>query len=68
MKKQYVKPKIEIIVPRYKPVMQGLTIIISGQTTPEESDANQSFFDDETDMSGNDSEYINWKSINVWED
>lgn len=64
MKKTYVEPATEIVIPRSPELMQGLVIPISGGTTPEESDAKQMPFGEDID----ESDYIKWSSDKLWED
>ena len=56
-KKTYEYPETMVIKTTSQPLMINIG---SGETTPEESDANNSFFDD-------DDEYCS-HSINVWDD
>ena len=56
-KKTYEYPETMVIKTTSQPLMINIG---SGETTPEESDANNSFFDD-------DDEYTS-HSINVWDD
>ena len=70
MKKTYIRPLMEIIAPKYSDIMQGINIPISGGTTPEESDAKQFLFNEDEDLDyyDNETDYINWPSVNLWRD
>ena len=68
MKKTYIKPSTEVVIPKYPEFMQGLIIPISGGTTPEERDAKQMpFGDNSLDESGS-TDHIKWPSHKLWED
>ena len=55
--KKYVAPLTEICVNYCQPLMINIG---SGETTPEESDANLDFLDEDEDYGGH--------SLNVWDD
>lgn len=56
-KKTYEYPETMVIKTTSQPLMINIG---SGETTPEESDANNSFFDDDDEYGSH--------SINVWDD
>lgn len=60
MKKNYIKPSAESASLNTYEIMQGLQIPISGGTTPEESDAKQTFFSEEEDDGWQQSDYNLW--------
>ena len=57
IKKTYVCPETMVIITTSQPLMINIG---SGKTTPEDSDANTSFFEDDEDYGSH--------SVNVWDD